>query len=172
MPSAPQLIAQALAYIAFAAGIGYLSASPPYQHADPAKAVISLVISHPTQRIGECRKMTQEELAEVALNMRQPEECPRARHNLYIELLFDDDLLFSGEARPTGLWRDGPASIYDKSTTVAGKGVLTIRMRDSGGDGGFDYERTGQIELRPRQNFVVGFTTLHGFSFDGDQAEQ
>ncbi|MFQ5634864.1 MAG: hypothetical protein ACE5G3_06000 [Gammaproteobacteria bacterium] len=170
--SKPQLIAQALAYVAFAAGIGYLSASPTYRHADPAQAVISVVISHPTQRIGECRKMTQEELAEVALNMRRPEECPRARHKLYLELLLDDELLFSGAAEPSGLWNDGPASIYGKFPAEAGAGRLVARLRDSGRDSGFDYERGAQIELRPRQNFVVDFTTLNGFVFDGDRADR
>ena len=172
MPRTPQLIAQFIAYLAFMAVIGYLSASPTYRHADPDKAVISLVVSHATERIGECRKMTQEELAEVALNMRRPEECPRARNSLYIEMLFDNELLFSGDARPTGLWKDGPASIYGKFPTAAGKGTLVVRMRDSGRDSGFDYELTEQIELQPRQNFVVDFTTLNGFSFGGGRANR
>jgi len=171
MPKTPQLIAQAIAYLVFVAGIGYLSASPAYQHADPDKAIISLVISHPTQRVGECRKMTQEELAEIALNMRTPNECPRGRHDLYIELLFDGELLFSGSARPTGLWNDGPASIYGKFPAPPGEGTLTIRMRDSGSEGEFDMEREARVELRPQQNFVIDYTTLNGFSFDGNRAQ-
>jgi len=162
-------MAQIVAYALFVVGIGYLSASPAYQHADPDKAVISLVISHATQRIGECRKMTQEELAKLALNMRKPDECPRSRHNLYIELLLDDELLFSGEARPAGVWKDGPASIYGKFPAATGSGTLLIRMRDSGRDSGFDYEFADQIDLQPKQNFVVDFTTLHGFNFGGSQ---
>lgn len=172
MPRTSQLIAQAIAYAAFAAAVGYLSASPTYQHADTDEAMISLVVSHPTQRIGECRKMSQEELAEVALNMRKAEECPRGRHHLYIELLLDDELLYRGAARPTGLWKDGPASIYGKFPAAAGEGVLTVRMRDSGRDAGFDYERSDRITLAPRQNFVVDYTALHGFGFDGNRAEQ
>ena len=172
MPKVPQLIAQAIAYLVFVAGIGYLSASPTYQHADPEKAVISLVISHPTQRVGACRKMTQAELAEIAVNMRQPEACPRGRNDLYIELLFEGEMLFSGSARPTGLWNDGPASIYGKFPAAPGEGKLTLRMRDSGGDSGFDQEREAQVELRPQQNFVVGYTVLNGFSFDGDRGQQ
>jgi len=168
MPSKPQLIAQAVAYVAFAAGVGYLSASPTYQHADPARAVISLVVSHATKRVGECRKLTQEELAEIAKNMRQAQDCPRGRHDMYIEMLFDGERLFSGAARPTGLWRDGPASLYGKFPAPAGKGTLTVRMRDTGREDGFDFERSSTIELRPRQNFVVDFTMLDGFQFDGD----
>ncbi|MGI9343901.1 MAG: hypothetical protein ACR2QV_13765 [Gammaproteobacteria bacterium] len=168
MPSKPQFIAQAVAYIAFVAGIGYLSASPTYQHADPDRAIISLVVSHATQRVGECRKLTQEELAEVAKNMRTAEECPRGRHDMYIEMLFEGEQLFSGAARPTGLWRDGPASIYGKFPAPASAGTLTVRMRDTGREDGFDFERSSAIELRPQQNFVVDFTTLDGFQFDGD----
>ncbi len=172
MPKTGQLIAQAMAYLAFIAFIGYLSASPTYEHADPDKAVISLVISHPTQRLGECRQLTQEELAEIAKNMRQPADCPRGRHDLYVELMFDDAILFRGSAQPTGLWGDGSASIYGKFPAAPGKGTLTIRMRDSGRASGFDYTREGVVELRPQQNFVVGYTTLQGFSFDGDVIEQ
>lgn len=166
-----QLIAQFIAYAVFVAGIGYLSASPMYRHADPEKAVISLVVSHPTQRIGECRKMTPEELAEIAKNMRQPEECPRERHDLYMELLLDGDPLFSGSARPAGLWKDGPASLYGKFPVAAAPGTLTVRMRDSGRENGFDVERTDEIALDPRQNFVVDYTVLKGFSFDGDRID-
>lgn len=169
MPRVPQLIAQVIAYAVFVGGIGYLSASPTYRHANPDQAVISLVISHPTQRIGDCRKMTQEELAEIALNMRTAEDCPRGRHVLYIEMLLDDELIFSGAARPTGLWEDGPASIYRKITVAAGQGTLTVRLRDSGRDSGFDYEYGGPIELAPRQNFVVDFSPLKGFSFGGNR---
>ncbi len=172
MPRRSQLVAQALAYAAFAAAVGYLSASPTYEHADPDQAMISLVVSHPTRRVGECRKMTPEELAEVALNMRKAEECPRGRHDLYIELLLDGEPLYRGAGRPAGLWRDGPASIYAKLPTAAGKGELTVRMRDSGRASGFDDERSDRITLAPRQNFVVDYTVLHGFGFDGDRAEQ
>jgi len=172
VPKPSQLIAQVIVYAAFMAGIGYLSASPTYRHADPEQAMISLVISHPTQRIGECHKMTQEELAQVALNMRRAEECPRARHDLYVELYFDDELLFRESARPTGLWKDGNATVYGKYPAPAGSGTLTIRMRDSGRDSGFDFERSTDVELHPRQNFVVDYTTLNGFSFDGAEEAQ
>lgn len=168
MPSAAQLISQAVAYVAFAASIGYLSASPTYLHADPERAIISLVVSHATKRVGECRKLTQAELAEIAKNMRTAEDCPRGRHDMHIEMLFDGEQLFSGAARPTGVWRDGPASIYGKFPAAKGEGMLTVRMRDTGREDGFDFERSSAIELRPRQNFVVDFTMLDGFQFDGD----
>jgi hypothetical protein len=166
MPRFPQLVAQAVAYGAFAASIGYLSASPTYRHADPDAAMISLVVSHATRRVGACRKMSPEELAQVARNMRRAEECPRARHDLHLEMLLDGELLFSGDARPAGLWKDGPAAIYAKIPVAAGAATLVVRMRDSGRTEGFDAEHAALIELRPRQNFVVDFTTLEGFRFD------
>lgn len=155
LPTKRQLLLQIVAYAAFALLIGYLSASPTYRHADPDLSVINLVVSHATARIGDCRQLTQDELAELAKNMRKAESCPRERHDLVIELQLDDEVLYFGAERPTGLWRDGPSNIYRKFAVPPGKHRLVMRLRDTGRASGFDYEQTEDIELRPRQNYVV-----------------
>lgn len=160
-----RFVGQASAYLAFVAIIVYLSASPSYQHVEPDDAVVRLVISHATVKIGECRELSTEEFAELAPNMRRPTECPRERHDLFIELLLDDELLYSGRESPTGLWRDGPSNVYRKFTVASGAHHLLVRLRDSGRASGFDYEHAEEIELKPLQNFVVGFRSSTGFSF-------
>jgi hypothetical protein len=48
----------------------------------------------------------------------------------------------------------------------AGPQALTVRMRDSGREAGFDHVRSGTIDLRPGQNFVVEFETGSGFTWN------
>ncbi len=165
VPESIRIAWQSVAYIAFVATIAYLSAAPSYQHVEPEKAVVRLVISHATAKAGECRQLSPEEIAELAPNMRRPTECPRERHNLFVELLLDDDVLYQGMEQPTGLWKDGPSNAYQKFVVPAGHHQLTVRMRDSGRESGFDYVHSEEIELQPQQNFVIGFRSTKGFSF-------
>jgi len=165
VPDAFRFVSQSIAYIAFVAAIAYLSAAPSYQHVDPERAVIRLVISHATAKTGECRQLSPEEIANLAPNMRRPTECPRERHNLFVELRLDDDLLYQGLEPPTGLWSDGPSNVYRKFVVPSGHHQLTVRLRDSGRESGFDHVHTEEIELKPQQNFVVGFRSTAGFNF-------
>jgi hypothetical protein len=160
-----RIVGQLLAYGAFVVVIAYLSSAPSYEHVNPEQAVLRLVISHATAKIGECRQLSPEEYAELPPNMRRATDCPRERHDLYIELLLDDKMLYRGAAPPTGLWRDGPSNVYRKFTVAPGMHQLLVRFRDSGRDNGFDQERAEAIELRPGQNFVVGFRSATGFQF-------
>lgn len=165
MTKAVRIAWQSFAYIAFMATIAYLSAAPPYQHVEPENAVVRLVISHATAKIGECRQLSPDEIANLAPNMRRPTECPRERHNLFVELRLNDDLLYQGMERPTGLWSDGPSNVYRKFIVPSGHHELAVRLRDSGRASGFDHVHTEEIELQPRQNFVVSFSSTTGFSF-------
>jgi len=165
VPEVFRIARQSIAYIAFVAAIGYLSASPTYQAVATERAVVRLVISHATAKVGECRQLSPEEIANLAPNMRRPTDCPRERHNLFVELRLDDDLLYQGLEQPTGLWRDGPSNVYRKFVVPSGHHRLAVRLRDSGRESGFDREHVEEIELQPQQNFVVGFRSATGFSF-------
>jgi hypothetical protein len=166
MPLRPvQFVAQALAYLAFTLVIGYLSAQPAYQHVEPGAAVVKLIFSHAPTRVAECRALTQEEIEALAPNMRMPMECPRERHAIFVELILDGGLLYSGSSQPIGLWKDGPATVYEKFIVTPGRHSLVMRLRDTGRVAGFDYEQSREIELQPQQNFVIGFRSTTGFRF-------
>jgi hypothetical protein len=152
-----QFLAQALAYSLFAAVTGYFSASPAYTYSDPEHAQIKLSFSHPGQIKGECRRLSPEEIAQLAPNMRRPLDCPRQRLPVFVELVLDGRILHRELHSPTGLWEDGPSTVYRKFSVEAGKHQLVGRLRDSARAEGFDYERKVDIELAPQQNFVVDF---------------
>ena len=162
-----RLVGQLLAYGGFAFVIAYFSASPAYQHSDPEKAQIKISFSHAGARKEECREISPAEMAKLPPNMRQAMDCPRRRIPVVVEVTLDGALLFQGEREPTGLWRDGPSTFYERFAVDAGTHTLSARLRDSARNDGFDYEKTADIVILPRQNFVIMFKTeTGGFIFE------
>lgn len=162
MPVPAQLLAQGFAYAVFGALIGYFSSAPVYTHADPELALIKLSFSHAGRPIRECRRLTPEEIAGLAPNMRRPLDCPRERLPLQLELELDGELIHRQLHPPAGLWSDGPAVVYRRFPLPPGRHRLAARLRDSARPEGFDYRHEEDIELRPRQNFVVDFRADKG----------
>ncbi|MGB5165040.1 MAG: hypothetical protein WBN09_10040 [Woeseiaceae bacterium] len=162
MSKALRYLAQTLLYAMFAVFIGYFSLYPGYQYASPDDAVVKLSISHAANRIEECVKLTQEELAALAANMRQPTRCERARLPLFVELDVDGAAVLSVKAEPTGLWGDGNASIYERFEIEPGRHTITARLRDTGRSSGWDYEHSEEVEIEAGRYFTVTFRANSG----------
>lgn len=159
-------LGQTIAYAAFAVAVGYFASAPAVRVADPMRAQLKLSLSHGGAPVSECRRYTAEELARLPPNMRRPLDCPRARVPVLLELEMDGRLLYRGSARPTGLWRDGPSTIYRRFAVEAGPHALVARLRDSRRTEGFDYVREQTVALAPRQNLVIDFRAdKGGFQF-------
>ena len=126
-----RMFTRAVTYAAFAVIVGYLSASPAYQYADPGNATIKLSLSHAADRVKPCVRLTPAQIAELAPNMRRPEACERQRLPLTVELEIDGEIVANIEASPSGLWGDGPASIYERFEAEPGRHTITARLRDS-----------------------------------------
>ena len=144
-------------YAVFIAVIAALSAWPPYQMLDDDISVVSMVFAHPGGRVGECRRISQEELNELPPNMRKPTDCPRERHPVRVELRSGDDVLYSETFQPSGIWADGKASIYKRIEVRSGRHELFVGMNDSGGAADFDYSAAAVIDLSPGSNLVIQF---------------
>lgn len=153
---------QMLAYAAFAALIGYFATAPAYHPIEPDTAVIKLSFVHVGKRKVECRKMSPEEIAQLAPNMRLMLDCPRERLPVIVEVDLDDKLLVRRELAASGLAHDRASSIYQKYVVASGRHRITARLRDSARADGFDYTRSTEIELKPRQIFVVDFRAETG----------
>ena len=155
---------QALLYAAVAAVLGYLSVGPPYTHHPPDKAMLRLSIAHGADRRGECRELSLDERQQLAPNMRVPRICPRERLPVRVEIDFDGQPLYQADLPPTGLSGDGPSRVNQPFEVAPGRHVLTMRLRDTARTDGFDYDRTVEIDLAPRQHFVIDFRPdLGGF---------
>lgn len=157
---------QTVAYAAFIALLGFFATAPAYDPVDPEAATIKLSFMHVGQRKIECRKLSPAEIAQLPPNMRLTLDCPRERLPVLVELELDDKLLLRRELAASGLSRDRASSIYQKFVVPPGRHRVTARLRDSARTEGFDYARSTEVELKPRQNFVVDFhAAAGGFSF-------
>jgi hypothetical protein len=155
-------VAQALLYAIFAAIIGYLYVAPAYQYADPGLAVIKLSLSHAADRVEECVKLTPQQINERARKGESINECERARLPVTVELDVDGKTILSLAAFPSGLWSDGPASVYERLAIDAGAHTVTARLRDSARETGWDYEYSEEVNLSPGRYFTVTFRAENG----------
>ena len=157
---------QAVAYIAFAYCIASFATTPVYRYADPAMAGVKLSLSHAADRVEPCVPLTPEQIAEFARNMRRTEACVRERLPLIVELDVDGETVISLIAGPSGLWDDGPASVYERFELPPGSHTIAARLRDTARTDGWDYESTAEVDLQPGRYFVVSFKASTGrFSF-------
>ncbi len=83
---------QVVLYALFAATIGFFSSYPRYRHLAHDQALLKLSFSHPGQLVSECRRRTQEELAALPPNMRNPLDCPRERSPVTVQLALDGNI--------------------------------------------------------------------------------
>ena len=153
-------------YGIFALFLASMSQQIAYQHQDPELALIKLSLSHAGQHKEECRRLSPEELAELAPNMRRPMQCNRERVPLVIEIELDNELIYHNTLQPSGLSKDGESTVYKRFMVKPGNYLITARLRDSRRTDGFEYEHSEQVMLQPRQNFVIDFKAdAGGFIF-------
>lgn len=162
MSRAAAWLGQGLLYATFAAFIGVFSQWPAYQHLAPGRALIKLSLIHHSHRVQECRRLAPEELAKLPPNMRAPLDCPRERAPIVVEVDVDGESAARARAQPTGLSRDGAASVYRRLETSAGPHRIAVRLRDSARTSGFDFERNETVVLEPAQILVIDFDAGRG----------
>lgn len=155
-------LGQGLLYLIFAATIAVFSRWPVYQHLAPGKAVIKLSMSHQGKLLGDCEALSLDELAKLPPNMRAPVRCPRERAPLIVELDIDGLRVLRQIAAPSGLSRDGAATIYRRIEVDAGSHRIAVRLKDDARSEGFDYRREADVSLLPAEILVIDFdAALH-----------
>ncbi|MBI5923350.1 MAG: hypothetical protein HY847_17085 [Betaproteobacteria bacterium] len=155
-------LGQGLLYALFALIIGYFSSAPSYRHLAPELALIKLSVTHHGKRATECVQRTPEQLAQLPPNMRAPMQCQRERSPLTVELELDGKLVYRHVAQPSGLSKDGAASVYQRLPLLAGEHRYAVRLKDDLRSSGFDFTREGSINLRPGQVLVIDFNAEKG----------
>lgn len=166
MRSALRFLLQGAAYVAMAVLLGYFATLPPYQYGDAHRSSIKVSLSHAADRVEPCVQLTQEEIAELAANMRRTETCGRERLPLILELDIDGETILSLRAEPSGLWNDGPASIYERFEVAPGEHTIAARLRDTARSDGWDYASKETVELHPGRYFTITFKPeTGGFNF-------
>jgi len=153
---------QTATYVAFAVVIGYLSFWPRYEYASPELAVVKLSLSHATERVEACVQLTPQQIAELAPNMRRSQSCGRGRLPLVLELEVDGEVVFEQQAAPSGLWEDGPASVYERFELSPGAHTFAIRLRDSANADSWDYTHDQDAVLEAGRYLTITFKAENG----------
>ena len=105
---------------------------------------------------------TPQQVAELPTNMRRTEQCERERLPLIVQLEIDGDLVAQIDAPPSGLWNDGPASVYERIEVEPGAHRIAVRLRDSARTDGWDYSHAEQVMLQPGRYFTIRFRADSG----------
>jgi hypothetical protein len=152
---------QAACYAAFAAVVGYFATSPAYVHVPEGRALVKLSFQHAGARKAACHERTPEELAKLAPNMRAATICPRERAPLEVDVEMDGKPLFALVAPPSGLSKDGSASVYRRVVVPAGTHRVVAKMKDTLA-GGFSYVGERTVDLKSGNVLVIDFDAKEG----------
>jgi hypothetical protein len=164
-PSRPTPLAwagQLLLFGVFALVIGVFSRWPEYRHLGADQALVKLSFTHAAKRVAECRQLSAEELAKLPPNMRAAVKCERERAPVRVEVDIDGLPAVRHVAQPSGLSRDGASAVYQRLSVPAGEHRIAVRLKDSAGSGGFDYQREQTVKLAPAQILVIDFDAEKG----------
>lgn len=154
---------QAINYSVFMGLVWYFSTAPSFRILAEDQAMITIAFAHAGQLREPCRKLSSQELAELAPNMRKLEECPRERSPVTIEAMLDGQPLYRESLQPAGLFEDGGVDVYYSKKILAGDHYLTLKMNDSVRIEGFNHNLEQQIKVNPAQVLMVDFDSRHGF---------
>jgi hypothetical protein len=153
---------QGVLYALFAIFIGVFSHWPSYRDLEPDQALIKISFVLHGKRVEACRRRTAEELAKLPPNMRAPLQCQRERAPVRIEVDVDGVPAYAAVAMPSGLSKDGASSAYHRFALAAGSHRIVVRLKDSAGNGPFDYTREDNVTLKPAQVLVIDFDVEKG----------
>jgi hypothetical protein len=153
--------AQFVLYVAFGVAIAWFSRYPVFHALPSDQALVRLSFSHGAKPKSPCRTRTPEELAKLAPNMRLAEDCPRERSPIKMQLEMDGKLLYEIVAPPTGLARDGAATVYRRLPVPAGTHRFRVRLAD-GPDGAFVHDVEKTVELAAGSALLIDFQASQG----------
>jgi hypothetical protein len=154
---------QAFNYSLFIALVWYFSSAPAVRLIGANEARITIAFAHGGQLREPCRRLSQEELNQLAPNMRKPEDCPRARSPVTIEARLDGEPFYAAVLPPPGLYGDGGVDVFYSAKVPAGAHRLSLKLNDSVRIDGFNFIFEQPIELAPAQILLVGFDKERGF---------
>ena len=157
MVDARRYLAQALLFSLFFLPIVYLTQQPVHTHLGPDLAVLKVAVRHAGKVVGECVPIQGAEYDKLPANMKRPENCPRERSPLQLELLLDGETLYRASVPASGLHNDGMSSMYRRFTIPAGEHHLELQMNDDVTVEGPTWQLARDIDLQPAQVLVANF---------------
>ena len=157
---------QAINYTVFMAMIWYFATAPSFTVLDKDQAVITMAFSHAGKLREACRRLSQEELNQLAPNMRKLEDCPRERSQVVIEMKLDGETLFDEALQPPGLYSDGAVDVYFSKKIPAGEHQFEIKMDDSVRNEGFEHRYAETVDIEASRILLWSLNQIVVFWFD------
>ena len=154
---------QGVNYTVFMTIIWYFATSPSVRVIADNEAMFTIAFGHAGETREPCRKMSAEELAKLAANMRAAEDCPRERSPVAIEVRMDNKLVYEETLAPPGLFNDGGVNIFYSHKIPAGSHHFEIKMDDSVRSAGFNHTFAQNIEIEANKILLFGFEPDQGF---------
>jgi hypothetical protein len=153
---------QAALYALFAAFIGVFAQWPPYRHLDENEALVKLSFVRVGKPVGDCRRLSDAELARLPPNMRVATVCPRERSPVQVRLAIDGRTVLDRSAPPSGFAKDGASAMYERVVVPAGERRIAVHFSDDvrARDAGWRREETRT--LAPGQVLVIDFDAEKG----------
>lgn len=142
-------------FLGVAAAVGVLSQWPGFHPLPPGHGELTLSMAHLTARLEPCRSLTEEERAALPPNMRVLEVCARPRVPAVIEVTVNDERLLAAAVRPAGLHRDGRAYLVRSWALPAGIHRVTLNLRDTPREEGFDERYDLVVDLAENASIVM-----------------
>lgn len=162
-----RFLLQAINYSVFMGLIWYFASSPSVRLIADDEARITIAFAHAGELREPCRMLSQEELNQLAPNMRKIDDCARERSPVTIEAMLDGEPFYNALLKPTGLFEDGGVDVFYSAKIPAGTHRLSLQMNDSVRVEGFNHSFERQVNIDPAQILLVGFDSNKGFVIGG-----
>jgi len=154
---------QAFNYAVFMGLVWYFSSAPAVRLIGADEGRLTIAFAHAGQLREPCRRLSQEELNQLAPNMRKLEDCPRERSPVTIRVELDGAPLYSASLPPPGLFGDGGVDVFYSAKIPAGEHRLGLKMNDSVRVQGFNHQFEQPVSVEPGQILLIGFDNRQGF---------
>jgi len=150
--------------LVFAVLVGVVSdsgyASPT---ADHSELVVSF--SHPGARTENCRTLSEAELSEIPLHMRQPVQCDRGRSAVRLALRIDGVEVVRKSIPPAGIWGDSNSTALVRIPVAKGRHLVQVAIGDTADPEEWTHREEQSLDFTLEDSRVVIFDRISGFGW-------
>jgi len=158
------LVAASFVALVFAALTGVVSdgsyASPV---ADQAELVVTF--SHPGATGMNCRTLSDAELAEIPVHMRQAEQCDRGRSAVRLVVRIDSAEVARKSIPPGGVWGDSNSIVLERIPVEQGRHLVQVAIGDTADLDEWTYRDEQTLDFTLEERRVVTFDRVAGFGW-------
>lgn len=146
---------QALTWLLFAGVVGVFGQGLSFAPVPPGHAELKFSMAHLTERVEPCRQLSEEEREALPPTRRVTEVCERARAPATVEIRLDDQVILRETHEAAGLHDDGRIYMLHFWHLPVGEYQLSLAMRDTPRDEGFDEKHSFELKLREHDSALL-----------------